>query len=81
MFKEIQHLFIKTQQEVQFLGEYSIPDEAIESLNGEATQIYKKNDRAIIHSLNERVWRMTGYRWRCVIFPFKCQAVLTSPQS
>jgi hypothetical protein len=66
MFKEIQRQFMDSNQAVAFCGEYTYPDAAPSSLNSEAMQARRQSDRAIIRSLVERLWRMTGYRWKYV---------------
>lgn len=71
MFKEIQDIFSKPEGNVHFCGEYSFPEEALGALNGEAALMRKQSDRTIIHSHSERVWRMMGLRWKCVLLPFK----------
>jgi hypothetical protein len=80
MFKEIQRQFISNQQVVAFCGEYTLPDAALSSLNKEAFQARRQSDRTIIRSLTERLWRMTGYRWKYV-FSFSDVTPLIGPQS
>jgi hypothetical protein len=64
LFKEIQDLFHADKGDLSFCGEYSMPDEAPPLVNGEEPLARKQSDRRIIHSHSERVWRMTGCRWK-----------------
>jgi len=72
LFKKIQQLFDASDEHIVFSGEYSLPDKSPPAMNEEVLVVHAQTDRTIIHSHKERVWRMTGFRWKHALLQFKC---------